>query len=137
MRERRQRALHVRQRGQETLQAILVVSLVLLPMLIGILTFGTLVHASITTQAAAAAGARAAGVAGEFGPDQLDRVTTELRSNGIDAGACAIASSSGTVALDQPITITVACPQHVGIPFLFERDVQLSATVVGRGEVNR
>jgi Flp pilus assembly protein TadG len=125
------------QSGQETLQAILVVSLVLLPMLVGILTFATLVHASIATQAAAAAGARAAGIAGEFGPDQLGRVTAELRSNGLDASACSIASSSGSVRLDQPISITVQCPQHVGIPFLFERDVSLTATVVGRGEVNR
>jgi Flp pilus assembly protein TadG len=125
------------QRGQETLQAILVVSLVLLPMLVGILTFSTLVHASIATQAAAAAGARAAGVAGEFGPDQLDAVLAALRSNDIDPNACIIASSSGTVRLDQPISVTVRCPEHVGIPFLFERDVQLSATVVGRGEVNR
>ncbi|HEV7676976.1 MAG TPA: hypothetical protein VGQ42_00235 [Candidatus Dormibacteraeota bacterium] len=129
--------VHRRQRGQETLQAILVVSLVLLPMLVGVLTFGTLVHASIATQTAAAAGARAAGVAGEFGPDQLDRVTGELRSNGIDPNACVIGSSSGTVALDQPISVTVQCPEHVGIPFLFERDVQLTSTVVGRGEVNR
>jgi len=125
------------QRGQETLQAILVVSLVLLPMLMGILTFSTLVHASIATQAAAAAGARAAGVAGEFGPDQLDAVIAALRSNDLDANSCIIASSSGTVRLDQPISITVRCPEHVGIPFLFERDVQLAATVVGRGEVNR
>jgi len=125
------------QRGQETLQAILVVSLVLLPMLVGILTFATLVHASIATQAAAAAGARAAGVAGEFGPEQFDRVIAELRSNGIDATGCTIASSAGTVRLDQPISITVQCPQHVGIPFLFERDVSLTSTVVGRGEVNR
>jgi Flp pilus assembly protein TadG len=125
------------QRGQETLQAILVVSLVLLPMLVGILTFSTLVHASIATQAAAAAGARAAGVAGEFGPDQLDAVLAALRSNDIDPNACIIASSSGTVRLDQPISVTVRCPEHVGIPFLFERDVQLGATVVGRGEVNR
>jgi hypothetical protein len=132
-----QKRRHARQRGQETLQAILVVALVLLPMLVGILTFGTLVHASIATQAAAATGARAAGVAGEFGPDELGRVTTELRSNGIDAAACSITPSSGTVALDQPISITVACPQHVGIPFLLQRDVHLSSTVVGRGEVNR
>lgn len=125
------------QRGQETLQAILVVSLVLLPMLVGILTFSTLVHASIATQAAAAAGARAAGVGGEFGPDQLDAVIAALRSNDIDPNSCTIASSSGTVQLDQPISVTVQCPEHVGIPFLFERDVQLSATVVGRGEVNR
>lgn len=125
------------QRGQETLQAILVVALVLLPMLVAILTFGTLVHASIATQAAAAAGARAAGVAGGFGPDQVSRVAGALRSNGIDADACRVGASAGTVQLDQPISVTVACPQHVGIPFLFERDVELTATVVARGEVNR
>ncbi|HXA27717.1 MAG TPA: hypothetical protein VN193_03130 [Candidatus Angelobacter sp.] len=131
------RAHRFRQRGQETLQAILVVALVLLPMLVAILTFATLVHASIATQAAAATGARAAGVAGEFGPDQLDAVMAALRSNDVDPTACVIASSSGTVRLDQPISVTVRCPEHVGIPFLFERDVQLGATVVGRGEVNR
>jgi Flp pilus assembly protein TadG len=125
------------ERGQETLQAILVVALVLLPMLVGILTFSTLVHASIATQAAAAAGARAAGVAGEFGEDQLGAVVAALRSNDLDANACVISSSAGTVRLDQPIRITVQCPEHVGIPFLFERDVQLTSTVVGRGEVNR
>ena len=125
------------QRGQETLQAILVVALVLLPMLVAILTFGTLVHASIATQAAAAAGARAAGVAGGFGPDQVSRVAGALRSNGIDASSCRVDASAASVELDQPISVTVACPQHVGIPFLFERDVELTATVVARGEVNR
>jgi Flp pilus assembly protein TadG len=133
----RARRARRRQHGQETLQAILVVALVLLPMLVGILTFSALVHMSIATQAAAAAGARAAGVAGEFGEEQLGAVVGELRANDIDPNACSIAGSSGTVRLDQPISVTVRCPQHVGIPFLFERDVQLSATVVGRGEVNR
>jgi len=125
------------QRGQETLQAILVVALVLLPMLVAILTFGTLVHASIATQAAAAAGARAAGVAGGFGPAEANRVAAELQSNGIDAATCRVDASAQSVQLDQPISVTVACPQHVGIPFLFDRDVELTATVVARGEVNR
>lgn len=125
------------QRGQETLQAILVVALVLLPMLVGILTFATLVHTSIATQAAAAAGARAAGVAGGFGPAEAGRVADALRSNGIDATGCRVDASATTANLDEPISVTVACPQHVGIPFLFERDVELTATVVARGEVNR
>lgn len=125
------------QQGQETLQAILVVALVLLPMLVGILTFASLVHASIATQAAAAAGARAAGVAGGFGPDEAGRVADALRSNGLDAATCRVDASAESVSLDQPISVTVACPQHVGIPFLFDRDVTLTATVVARGEVNR
>jgi len=131
------RRRRVAERGQETLQAILVVALVLLPMLVAILTFGTLVHASIATQAAAAAGARAAGVAGGFGPAEAGRVAAELQSNGLDAGTCRVDASARAVQLDQPISVTVACPQHVGIPFLFERDVELTATVVARGEVNR
>ena len=131
------RRRHSTQRGQETLQAILVVALVLVPMLVAILTFATLVHTSIATQAAAAAGARAAGVAGTFGAAEVDRVDGELQANGVDPTACRVQASARSVALDQPISVTVACPQHVGIPFLFERDVELTATMVGRGEVNR
>lgn len=131
------RADHTAQRGQETLQAILVVSLVLLPMLVAVLTFGTLVHASIATQAAAAAGARAAGVAGEFGDAEQSRIADELRSNGLDPSTCSVTGDPPSVNLDQPIAVTVQCPQEVGIPFFFERTVTLSSTVVGRGEVNR
>jgi hypothetical protein len=138
MSRRRSRAARTSsQRGQETLQAILVVALVLLPMLVTILTFATLVHTSIATEAAAAAGARAAGVAGEFGSDEVSRIDDELRSNGVDAAACRIDATARTLQLDQPIRVTVACPEHVGIPFLFERDVQLTSSVVARGEVNR
>jgi len=125
------------QGGQETLQAILVVSLVLLPMLVAVLIFGTLVHASIATQAAAAAGARAAGVAGEFGDAEQSRVADELRSNGIDPSTCSATSDPLSVNLDEPIAVTVRCPQEVGIPFFFEGTVTMSSTVVGRGEVNR
>jgi hypothetical protein len=125
------------QRGQETLQAILVVALVLLPMLVAIITFGTLVHASIATEAAASAGARAAGVAGEFGEAEITRIADELRSNGIDPATCRVQPPPRTVALDEPIPVTVACPQEVGIPFFLQGNVTLSSTVVGRGEVNR
>jgi hypothetical protein len=126
-----------RQRGQETLQAVLVVALVLLPMLVAILTFATLVHTSIATQAAAAAGARAAGVAGEFGGDEMLRVAGELRSNGIDPATCSIAAGARVVGLDEPIPVTVSCPDEVGIPFFLQQRVVLTSTVVGRGEVNR
>ena len=125
------------QSGQETLQAILVVALVLLPVLVSILTFGSLVHTYIGSQAAAAAGARAAGTAGAFGPPQLARVDEELTANGIDPVRCHISASAAEIALDNPISVTVDCPEHVGIPFLFERDVALTSTFVAHGEVNR
>jgi len=125
------------ERGQETLQAILVVALVLLPVLVSILSFGALVHVSIGAQAAAAAGARAAGTAGGFGPAEVLRVEQELTANGIDPRTCRISASQSQVGLDQPISVTVSCPEHVGVPFLFQRDVDLSSTFVARGEINR
>ena len=102
-----------------------------------ILTFGSLVHVYIGAQAAAAAGARAAGTAGEFGPGQLAHVDEELRANGIDPASCSVGASAAQVGLDQPISVTVSCPEHVGIPFLLERDVSLASTYVARGEVDR
>lgn len=136
--ERRKRSSRPRrQSGQETLQTILVVAFVLFPVLASILTFGALIHTSIGAQAAAASGARAAGTAGGFGPAELARVEDELRGNGVDPALCRITASGGVVSLDQTISVTVACPEHIGIPFLFERDVTLSSTFVARGEVNR
>jgi hypothetical protein len=126
-----------RETGQETLQTIIVVAFVLLPVLISILSFGSLVHTSIGAQAAAASGARAAGTAGGFGRAELARVQDDLRGNGIDPALCRVTSSASVVGLDQPISVTVACPEHVGIPFFFQRDVTLSSTFVARGEVNR
>lgn len=123
--------------GQETLQGILVVAFVLLPVLVSIITFGSLIHVYIGAQAAAAAGARAAGNAGGYGAAQQQRVDEELRSNGIDATQCSVTPSALTAALDDPIAVTVSCPQHVGIPFLFERDVAMESTFVARSQMNR
>jgi hypothetical protein len=116
---------------------ILVASLVLVPLLVSIITMGSLVHVYIAAQAAAASGARAAGATGGFGTVEMARVDDELRGNGVDPAKCSVTPSSASVALDQPISVTVSCPQHVGIPFLFTTDVSLSSTFVARGEVDR
>lgn len=135
-RHRRQRPAHRSERGQETLQAILIFAFVLLPVIVAIFTFGSLIHLYIGAQAAAASGARSAGSAGGFGPDQSAAIDDELRSNDIDPSGCSITVSSSSVGLGEPIAVTVSCPQHVGIPFLLDRDVTVSSTFVSRGEVN-
>ena len=124
-------------RGQETLQTILVVAFVLLPVLIAIFTFGSIIHTYIGAQAAAARGARNAGAVGGFGPAEFATVTDELVANGIDPNQCSISATAAEVSLGQPIGVTVNCPQHVGIPFLVDDNVNLSSTFVGRGEVNQ
>lgn len=125
------------QRGQETLQVVLAVAFVLLPVLVAILVLGSLVHVYIGAQAAAAAGARAAGTSGVFGPVERDRVVQELLANGIDAATCTVSAQPSAVGLDQPIAVTVHCPRSVGIPFLLQGEVDLASTFVARGEVNR
>ena len=125
------------ERGQETLQAVLVVALVLLPVLAGILTLASTVHTDLAARAAAAAGVRSAASAGGFGPTQLERVRRELHDGGVDPSACSVSATPAVVGLDDPIAVSVRCPQHLGIPFLLERDLDLGATASGRGEVNQ
>ena len=116
---------------------IFVASLVLVPLLVAIITMGSLIHVYIAAQAAAASGARAAGATGGFGSPEMARVEDELRGNGVDPATCTVTPSSTSVSLDKPISVTVACPQHIGIPFLFTTDVSLSSTFVARGEIDR
>ena len=110
---------------------------VLLPTLVAIFTFGSMIHLEIAEQAAAAAGARAAGSAGGFSQPEFAAVNDELAANGVDTNGCAVTATSNQVPLGQPIAVTVSCPQHIGIPFLLEEDLNLQSTFVARGEVNR
>ena len=62
------------ERGQATLEAILVVPLVLVPVLFGVVTFGELEHTRLVLDAAAAAGARQAAVDGQDDQAVRDRI---------------------------------------------------------------
>jgi hypothetical protein len=135
--------MHVRRfarsgsRGQETLQTILVVAFVLLPVLVAIFTFGSVIHLYIGEQAAAARGARISGADGGFGPTEYAAVVDALGSNGVDSTQCNVSSTPGRVSLGQPISVTVSCPQAVSIPFLMSTQLNITSTFVARGELNQ
>lgn len=124
------------QRGQETLQAILAVSFMLLPILFGIVELGGLVHFWIGQQSAAAAGARIAGERGE--DDQLvrQRIQLELQAAGLDPSRIQVSVSPSSVRWGQPITVQLRSHRRIAIPFLFSRDLVLTSAYVARGEVN-
>jgi hypothetical protein len=124
------------QRGQETLQAIFAVAFILVPVLFSTIEIGNVLHLWIGQHAAAAAGARVAGEMGEDDSDVRDRIDTELRGAGLDPGNCTIAVSPSRVAWHQPITVSIRSRRHVGIPFLFQRDLELVSSFTARGEVN-
>lgn len=119
------------------MQTILVVAFVLMPVLVAIFTFGSLIHLSIGEQAAAARGARVAGVDGAFGQPEYATVIDALNTNGVDPGSCSVTPSASRVSLGQPISVTVSCPQRVSIPFLFQTQFDVTSTFVSRGEVNQ
>ena len=124
------------QQGQETLQAIFAVSFILLPVLFSTIEIGDLLHLWIGQHAAAAAGARVAGENGEDDSEVRSRIDTELRGAGLDPARCSVEVSPSRVAWHDPITVTIRSKRHVGIPFLFERDVDLVSTFTARGELN-
>jgi len=125
------------QRGQETLQAILAVSFILLPVLFGILEFGDVVHVWIGQSAAAAMGARMAGERGEDDAVVRQRIETELADAGLDPAHVQIAITPAYVHWSQPITVQVTSTRRIAIPFPpVHWDIPITSTYVGRGEVN-
>lgn len=125
-----------RQRGQETLQAVLAVAFMLLPVLFGIVELGGLIHVWIGEQAAAAIGARVAGERGEDDGMVRDRIRIELLAAGLDPNHVQVNVMPAYVRWGQPITVQVISHRHLAIPFLFTRDLTLASSYVGRGEVN-
>jgi len=127
---------HDRQRGQETLQAVLAVSFMLLPVLLGIFELGGLVHVWMGQQSAAAVGARVAGQRGEDDAVVRDRIMADLLAAGLDPAKVQVAISPPRVRWGQSITVQIVSHRRIAIPFLFSRNVDLRSTYVARGEVN-
>jgi hypothetical protein len=125
-----------RQRGQETLQAILAVSFMLLPVLLGTVELGGLIHLWLGQESAAAAGARAAGERGEDDAFVRARITVSLRASGLDPARVAVQVLPASARWGQPITVQLVSHRRIAIPFLFSRDVTLTTSAVARGEVD-
>ncbi|HSO92930.1 MAG TPA: hypothetical protein VLS53_00485 [Candidatus Dormibacteraeota bacterium] len=127
---------HRRQRGQETLQALLAVSFMLLPVLLGIVELGGLIHVWMGQQSAAAIGARVAGARGEDDAVVRDRIRTELLAVGLNPGNVAISVTPSVARWGEPIRVMLVSHRRVAIPFLFSRNVDLQSSFVSRSEVN-
>jgi hypothetical protein len=108
----------------------------LLPVLLGILELGGLIHVWMGQQSAAAIGARVAGQRGEDDAVVRDRILIDLRAAGLDPAKVQVTISPSYVRWGQPITVQIVSHRRVAIPFLFSRNVDLRSSYVGRGEVN-
>lgn len=127
-----------RRRGEEgvaTVEAILVVPLVLIPVLFAVVIFGRLAHTRIVLDAAAAAGARAAAVAGADTPSVDERIATELRDGGLDPARVQITIEPASADWGEPIRVRLATNEDASIPFLGTWAIPLSSEFVTRSEV--
>ncbi len=125
------------ERGTATVEAVLVVPLVLVPVLFAVVVFGRLAHTRLVVDAAAAAGARQAAVVGGDGASVRNRIATELRDGGIDPERASVSVSPGVAAWGEPIIVRVSIPERAAIPFAGSWAVPLDAEFVTRSEVTR
>ncbi|MDP2350396.1 MAG: TadE/TadG family type IV pilus assembly protein, partial [Chloroflexota bacterium] len=99
---------HRRRRGEAgvaTVEAVLVVPLVLVPVLAAVVILGHLAHTRIVLDAAAAAGARQAAVIGADGPSVRSRITAELSDGGLDPGTVLVTVTPASAAWGEPIRV--------------------------------
>jgi hypothetical protein len=122
-------------RGQATVEAVLVVPLVLVPVLFGVVTFGELEHTRLVLDAAAAAGARQAAVDGQDDQAVRDRIALELRDGGLDPASASVSVTPSIAAWGEPIEVHISITTRASIPFLGGWDVPMSSDFTTRSEV--
>ena len=122
-------------RGQATVEAVLVVPLVLVPVLFGVVTFGELEHTRLVLDSAAAAGARQAAVDGQDDQAVRDRISLELQDGGLDPATATVTVTPAIAAWGQPISVHISITSRASIPFLGGWDVPMSSDFTTRSEV--
>jgi hypothetical protein len=125
------------ERGLATVEAVLVVPLVLVPVLFAVVIFGDLWHTRLVLDAAAAAGARQAAVVGGDGSLVRSRITTELTDGGLDARRVRVVVEPAVAAWGEPIRVQLSIEEEAAIPFAGSWAVPLEAEFVTRSEVTR
>jgi Flp pilus assembly protein TadG len=123
------------ERGIATVEAVLVVPLVLVPVLFGVVTFGALEHTRLVLDSAAAAGARQAAVDGQDDQAVRDRIALELRDGGLNPASASISVTPAVAAWGDPIAVHVSVTTRASIPFLGSWDVPMSSDFTTRSEV--
>jgi hypothetical protein len=125
------------ERGLATVEAVLVVPLVLVPVLFAVIVFGDLWHTRLVLDAAAAAGARQAAVVGGDGSIVRTRITTELTDGGLDAARVRVVVEPAVAGWGEPIRVQLSIDKEAAIPFAGTWAVPLEAEFVTRSEVTR
>jgi hypothetical protein len=122
------------QRGLATVEMILVMPFVVLPILFSIFVFGRIYHTRLVLDGAAAAGARVAAVDGGSAPDVYTRIQQSLSDGGIDPSRATITVTGGG-GWNEPIDVTVEITETAEIPYMATWQIPLKAEMITRSEV--
>jgi hypothetical protein len=125
------------ERGLATVETVLVVPLVLVPVLLAVVVFGRLEHTRLVLDAAAAAGARQAAVVGGDSELVRARISTELSDGGLDPDRARVIVEPSVAAWGEPIRVQIWIDEQAAIPFAGRWAVPLEAEFVTRSEVTR
>jgi len=123
-------------RGLATLETTLMV-VILVPLIFGVIEFGTLFQRWLAADAIAVHAARYAGELGGDQPTLRAYIAEQLRDVGIDPLRVTVEVDPPTVTWREPIRVSVRSLERIDLPFALSTSVQISATGVSRGEVQR
>lgn len=124
------------ERGLATLETTLMV-VILVPLIFGVIEFGTLFQRWLAADTVAVHAARYAGELGGDQPSLRAYIAQQLRDVGIDPTRVTIEVDPPTVTWREPVRVSVRSLERIDLPFAVSTTVQLSATGVSRGEVQR
>lgn len=123
-------------RGIATVETTLMV-VILVPLIFGVIEFGTLFQRWLAADAIAVHAARYAGELGGDQPTLRAYIAEQLRDVGIDPLRVTIEVDPPSVTWREPIRVSVRSFERIDLPFALSTSVQISATGVSRGEVQR
>lgn len=122
--------------GLATVETTLMV-VILVPLIFGVIEFGSLFQRWLAAESVAVHAARYAGELGGDQPALRDYIARELRDVGIDPSRVIVEVDPTTVGWRDPIRVSVRSDEPIALPFAISTSVRVSATGVARGEVQR
>lgn len=124
------------ERGLATVETTLMV-VILVPLLFGVIEFGWLFQRWLAAETVAAHAARFAGEIGGDDDQLRAYIARQLSDVGIDPARTQVEVVPARVAWRQPIRVSVRSTERIDLPFALSTSVQLTASAIARGEVNR
>ena len=110
---------------------------ILVPLIFGVIEFGSLFQRWLAAETVAVHAARYASELGGDQPTLRSYIARQLVDVGIDPEHVTVEVDPATVGWRDPIRVSVRSDERIELPFAMSTTVQVSATAVARGEVQR